>query len=189
MNSLVFFEAKFSNFFAIPFLIYSKTQQQCGICKTRWKNFPVLPWSPLPFLWKSFHKTVFCWCFKSFREVICKKIGGFWRGLLSAYIKTCNCTSMWSFRICKQSFSTKNTDKNVSQEGSKDFSTKMVRGDQGKTGKFFHRVLQIPHCCCVLEYMRNGIAKKLENFASKNTREFILRHPVEKIWILDNYKY
>jgi hypothetical protein len=28
--------------------------------------------------------------------------------------------------------------------------------------------------------MRNGIAKKLENFASKNTREFILRHPVDK---------
>ena len=54
----------------------------------------------------------------------------------------------------------------------------MIRGDQGKTGKFFHRVLQIPHCCCVLEYTRNGIAKKLENFASKNTREFILHHPV-----------
>ena len=54
----------------------------------------------------------------------------------------------------------------------------MVREDQGKTGKFFHRVLQIPHCCRVLEYIRNGIAKKLENFASKNTREFILRHPV-----------
>jgi hypothetical protein len=29
--------------------------------------------------------------------------------------------------------------------------------------------------------MRNGVAKKLENFASKNTREFILRHPVQKI--------
>jgi hypothetical protein len=56
----------------------------------------------------------------------------------------------------------------------------MVRGNQGKTGKIVYRVLQIPHCCCVLEYIRNGIAKKLENFASKNTREFILRHPVQK---------
>jgi hypothetical protein len=62
----------------------------------------------------------------------------------------------------------------------------MVRGDQGKTGKIFHRVLQIPHCCCVLEYIRNGIAKKLENFASKNTREFILRHPVYQLIQLKN---
>jgi hypothetical protein len=34
--------------------------------------------------------------------------------------------------------------------------------------------------------MRNGIAKKLENFASKNTREFILRHPVNKMFFLKN---
>ena len=29
--------------------------------------------------------------------------------------------------------------------------------------------------------MRNGIAKKLENFASKNTREFILRRSVHAL--------
>ena len=143
------------------------------------KNFLVLPWSPpYHFCGNPFIRQFFADALKALEKLFAKKIGGFWRGLLSAYIKTCNCTSMWSFRICKQSFSTKNTDKNVSQEGSKGFSTKMVRGDQGKTEKFFHRVLQIPHCCCVLEYIRNGIAKKLENFASKNTREFILRHPV-----------